>query len=91
MVGFTIIENCVRFSEKVIQMMGMEATVHIISHGHLLTNTKHKEGTSNTFDCETIVTRQSHCLVLHCIAGIHMMATFNIVTGAKVKINESNI
>ena len=90
MVGFTIIENCVRFSEKVIQMMEMEATVHI-SHGHLLTYNKHKEGTSNTFDCETIVTRQSHCLVLHCIAGIHKMATFNIVTGAKVKINESNI
>ena len=66
MVGFTIIENCVRFSEKVIQMMGMEATVHIISHGHLLTNTKHKEGTSNTFDCETILQEPLLGTALHC-------------------------
>ena len=39
MVGFTMSKTCVRFSEKVIQTMGMEATVHI-SHRHLLTNTK---------------------------------------------------
>ena len=39
MVGFTMSKTCVRFSEKVIQTMGMEATVNIL-HGHVLTNTK---------------------------------------------------
>ena len=38
MVGFTMSKNCVRFSEKVIQTMGMEATVNTL-HGHVLTNT----------------------------------------------------
>ena len=67
-------------------MMGMEATVHI-SHRHLLTNSKKEPPTLLTVKLSC----KSHCLALHCIAGIHKMATFNIVTGAKVKINESNI
>ena len=91
MVGFTIIRNCVRFSEKVIQMMGMEATVHI-SLRHSLTNTKKGPPTLLTVKLSWSWHDKSHCLALHCIAGIHL-ATFNIVivSGAKVKINESNI
>ena len=42
MVGFIMSKNCVRFSEKVIQTMGMEATVNIL-HGHVLTNTKKEQ------------------------------------------------
>ena len=34
MVGFTMSKTCVRFSEKVIQTMGMEATVNIL-YGHI--------------------------------------------------------
>ena len=64
MVGFIMSKNCVRFSEKVIQTMGMEATVNIL-HGHVLTNTKKEPP---TLDCETIVTRAIawHCFALHC-------------------------
>ena len=71
--------------------MGMEATVNIL-HGHVLTNTK-KERNLQHLTVKLSYRDKSHCLALHCIAGIHKMATFNIVivTGAKVKINESNI
>ena len=34
MVGFAMSKTCVRFSEKVIQTMGMEATVNIL-YGHI--------------------------------------------------------
>ena len=66
MVGFIMSENCVRFSEKVIQTMGMEATVNIL-HGHVLTNTK-KERNLQHLTVKLSYRDKSHCLALHCIA-----------------------